>query len=625
MKINVTKLSIITIISLFTLAVIGLSYAYFSTEITGEGKYVTLDTATLKLKYTDNTVLSLDNAIPGDFVTKTFTVENIGTKKVSYNIVWNNLINTINNYDLHLDMKCKSYKNYNTTNQVEEGKCDSFYKAVPYTETSISKDIKRNNEIDIGITHEYTVTITFKNRPYLQNDNLNKSFSGKIDLEEYVDNSVYCTFDGTLTQGAEYVNGQYTYRYKQEGDFALSGLAWHNITSDGWGVQLTDKTSTDAVTSKACTYINNKPIVSMVYMFSDSQATTLDLSNFDTSNVTNMSGMFYQSKATTLDVSTFDTSKVTNMSYMFYNFTNLKTIYVSNKFNTDKVTDSTNMFSGCTNLVGGAGTKYNSSYVDKKYARIDGGTSNPGYFTDIADKPSEPNSFATDSWKTIINAVKNNNIGKYNVGDTKTINMGTYGTHTLRLANKSTPSECSGTGFSQTACGFVLEFADLITTHPMNDSATNTGGWPATTMRTFVNDSIYNALPSDLRNSIINTTVVSGIGSSDSSGSATCFKSTDKLYLLAPREIYNNYDGTYDTANSLTRTLDYYITQGVTTTNYSGAIKRGENISYNQWWWLRNANSQLNYSFSMVYDDGSFINNFGANQSIGVSPAFRIG
>ena len=75
----------------------------------------------------------------------------------------------------------------------------------------------------------------------------------------------------------------------------------------------------------------------------------------------------------------------------------------------------------------------------------------------------------------------------------------------------------------------------------------------------------------------------------------------------------------------MTRTLDYYITQGVTTTNYSGAIKRGENISYNQWWWLRNANSQLNYSFSMVYDNGSFINNFGANQSIGVSPAFRIG
>ena len=607
------------------------------------------------------------------------------------------------------------------------------------------------------------------------NDIVVPSTHNEITPLENSTNTYFCKTNNTLTQGLQYVNGQYTYAYKQGGQKANSGLAWYNISNNGWGVQLTDKASTDAVTSKVCTYINNKPIVSMSYMFGGSKATTLDVSNFDTSKVTNMGAMFYNSqtttldlsnfdtskvtymsnmfdgsnattldvsnfntsnvtdmsymfhgsqattldvsnfntsnvtdmdsmfyysqattldlsnfdtskvtsmkymfqssqattldvssfdtskvtnmtnmflgsqattldvsnfdtsnvtnmismfswsKATTLDVSNFDTSKVTNMSYMFYDFTNLKTIYVSNKFNTDKVTSSTNMFSGCTNLVGGAGTKYNSSYVDKKYARIDGGTSNPGYFTDIADKPSEPNSFATDSWKTIINAVKNNNIGKYNVGDTKTIDMGTYGTHTLRIANTSTPSECSGTGFSQTACGFVLEFADLITTHPMNDSATNTGGWPATTMRTFVNDSIYNALPSDLRNSIMNTTVVSGIGSSDSSGSATCFKSTDKLYLLAPREIYNNYDGTYDTANSLTRTLDYYITQGVTTTNYSGAIKRGENISYNQWWWLRNANSQLNYSFSMVYDDGSFINNFGANQSIGVSPAFRIG
>ena len=532
------------------------------------------------------------------------------------------------------------------------------------------------------------------------NDIVVPSTHNEITPLENSTNTYFCKTNNTLTQGLQYVNGQYTYAYKQGGQKANSGLAWYNISNNGWGVQLTDKASTDAVTSKVCTYINNKPIVSMSYMFGGSKATTLDVSNFDTSKVTNMGAMFYNSQtttldlsnfdtskvtymsnmfdgsnattldvsnfntsnvtdmsymfhgsqattldvsnfntsnvtdmdsmfyysqATTLDLSNFDTSKVTNMSYMFYDFTNLKTIYVSNKFNTDKVTSSTNMFSGCTNLVGGAGTKYNSSYVDKKYARIDGGTSNPGYFTDIADKPSEPNSFATDSWKTIINAVKNNNIGKYNVGDTKTIDMGTYGTHTLRIANTSTPSECSGTGFSQTACGFVLEFADLITTHPMNDSATNTGGWPATTMRTFVNDSIYNALPSDLRNSIMNTTVVSGIGSSDSSGSATCFKSTDKLYLLAPREIYNNYDGTYDTANSLTRTLDYYITQGVTTTNYSGAIKRGENISYNQWWWLRNANSQLNYSFSMVYDDGSFINNFGANQSIGVSPAFRIG
>ena len=195
-----------------------------------------------------------------------------------------------------------------------------------------------------------------------------------------------------------------------------------------------------------------------------------------------MSWMFSTSKATTLDVSNFDTSKVTNMSYMFNSSKNLKTIYVSNKFNTDKVTSSTDMFYNCTKLVGGAGTKFVSTKTDKTYARIDGGTSNPGYFTDIADKPKEPESFATDSWVTISNAVKNNNTGKYNVGDTKTIDMGTYGTHTLRIANKSTPSECSTSGFSQSACGFVVEFADIITTHNMNPEGTYNGitfsdGW----------------------------------------------------------------------------------------------------------------------------------------------------
>ena len=341
MKIN--KSYLILIISVLIL-LIGVSFAYFSLEITGNdtAKYNTITTGALKLTFTDTNALTLTDALPGDSATKTISVKNTGTIDTSYNIVWNNLINTINNYDLQLDMKCKSYKNYNTSSKVESGECSSFYKAVPYTETSISKDIKRNNEIDIGITHEYTVTITFKNRPYLQNDNLNKSFSGKIDLEEYVDNSVYCMFDGTLTQGAEYVNGQYTYRYMQEGKYASSGLGWQNITSDGWGVQLTDKASTDAVNSEVCTYINNKPIVSMADMFWGSQATTLDVSSFDTSKVTNMFSMFYKSQATTLDLSNFDTSKVINMSGMFMN-SQATTLDVSN-FDTSNVTDMLSMF-----------------------------------------------------------------------------------------------------------------------------------------------------------------------------------------------------------------------------------------------------------------------------------------
>ena len=110
--------------------------------------------------------------------------------------------------------------------------------------------------------------------------------------------------------------------------------------------------------------------------------TTLNLSSFDTSNVTSMGSMFNQcSSLTALDLSSFNTSKVTNMSKIFYTCYKITTITVSEYFVTDNVTNSTSMFASCLNLKGGAGTEYNLLHVDKEYARIDGGTESPGYFT----------------------------------------------------------------------------------------------------------------------------------------------------------------------------------------------------------------------------------------------------
>ena len=757
-------------------------------------------------------------------------------------------VNNLNPVDTYY--KLLYLKNTNITVKYYESTKDTNDVVTTYNKPNDSITSSNSNIVKLLITNSSTssqnIAFTMKGG-YITNtiqDIITPSTYSEITLVETPStNTYFCTTTNTLTQGLKYVNGQYTYAYKQEGKNS-SSLSWRNITTDGWGVQLTDRTSTDAVTSSLCTYINNKPISSMsnmfVYsqatsinlsnfntskvtnmsamfyksqattldlssfdtsnvtlmdfmfaysqattldvsklntsivknmshmfidsqattldlsnfdtsnvtnmysmfegsqattldvsnfdtskvtdmrmmflksqattidvssfdtsnvtnmssMFSNSQATTLDLSNFNTSNVTNMSDMFHYSQATTIDVSNFDTSKVTNMSYMFWNSkstmldvsnfntsnvtnmsymfyysqattldvsnfdtskvtnmsymfsgskattldlnnfdtskvtdmsymfnraTNLKTIYSSDKFNTDNVTTSTNMFLSSTNLVGGSGTKYNSSHIDKTYARIDGGTSNPGYFTDITDVP---NSFSTDSWKTIIKAVKNNNISKYNVGDTRTIDMGSYGTHTLRVANMSTPSECSTSRFSQTACGFVLEFADIITTHTMNDTYTNVGGWPATSMRIFVNNDIYNLLPSDLKNGIIDTTVVSSYGSEDSSN----FTSTDKLYLLSPTEIWSdwksNSGSNYDTARDVTRQLDYYKNEGVTTSNYSKAIKFYN--STDDWWWLRSARSIGDYSFYNVYYYGGWSYD-SATDTYGVSPAFRIG
>ena len=227
--------------------------------------------------------------------------------------------------------------------------------------------------------------------------------------------------------------------------------------------------------------------------------------------------------------------------------------------------------------------------------------------------------FATDSWSTIIANVKAGNGSEYKVGSTKEVNLGTtYGTHTLRVANTSTPSECSTTGFSQTACGFVLEFADIITTHKMNDTNINKGGWPVTSMRTFVNNDIYNSLPNEIKNAIIDTTTVSGHGNTNYNN----FTSTDKLYLLAPKEIYTNFSNSWDSAKDLTRTLDYYTAQGVTTNNYSGAIKK--NGTSASGWWFRAANSFTPGNFLRVTSNGDFVE-YVADYAFGVVPAFRLG
>ena len=254
---------------------------------------------------------------------------------------------------------------------------------------------------------------------------------------------------------------------------------------------------------------------------------------------------------------------------------------------------------------------------DIEYISGNGSMENPY----IIDAPSlVPESFATDSWKTIIRAVKNNNTGAYHVGDTRTIDMGDLGIHTLRIANKSTPSQCSGSVFSKTACGFVLEFADVINTHGMHTKSSNVGGWPACEMRTYVNTTIYNSLPEILRNNIIDTTVISGHGSTSGE---TNFTSTDKIYLLCHVEVHGSNSNTDTVTLNETRQLDYYSAYPVNMTEYSGAIKQLNGT--NQSWWLRTPYATSNTYYRYVYTNGVGTYYTIANYALGLSPAFRIG
>ena len=83
----------------------------------------------------------------------------------------------------------------------------------------------------------------------------------------------------------------------------------------------------------------------MYCMFTNcSSLTSLDLSNFNTSNVTDINGMFYNCGALTdLNLSSFNTSNVTNMSYMFDNCSSLTHLDISN-FDFTNVTNYNSMF-----------------------------------------------------------------------------------------------------------------------------------------------------------------------------------------------------------------------------------------------------------------------------------------
>ena len=147
--------------------------------------------------------------------------------------------------------------------------------------------------------------------------------------------------------------------------------------------------SCSRLTSLDVSKFDTSQVTNMWSMFeSCSSLTSLDVSKFDTSQVTDMSSMFYGCKSlTSLDVSKFDTSQVTKMGSMFGNCSSLTSIYVSEYnettgkgWTTKNVTDSDEMFTRATKLVGGNGTKFNSSYIDATYARIDK-EGEPGYFT----------------------------------------------------------------------------------------------------------------------------------------------------------------------------------------------------------------------------------------------------
>ena len=171
----------------------------------------------------------------------------------------------------------------------------------------------------------------------------------------------------------------------------------------------------DSLSSINVNSFNTASVTDMTGMFAEMPSiTNLDLRAFNTSKVTKMgcsavtgitpvsdteatysvnaSGMFAKmDNLLTLDISSFDTSKVQIMGCLFTNCKKITTIYASNKWSLQSVTYSHIMFMGDDALVGGSGSAYDNSIYksgstwldidDSSFAKIDGGSSNKGYFT----------------------------------------------------------------------------------------------------------------------------------------------------------------------------------------------------------------------------------------------------
>lgn len=130
------------------------------------------------------------------------------------------------------------------------------------------------------------------------------------------------------------------------------------------------------ITSIKLSKFNTSNVTDMGSMFGECNSlSSIDVTNFNTSNVEEMSGMFSECKSlTTLDLSSFNTEKVTRMRSMFSFSSSLTTIYASEKFVTNNVTESYKMFGGCKALKGAIA--YDENKTGQECANC-----NDGYFT----------------------------------------------------------------------------------------------------------------------------------------------------------------------------------------------------------------------------------------------------
>ena len=170
------KKQTILVVASLLLVVLSVTLAYFTAQIIGKGKDVSVSSADLKIIFTDSDgAISGSNIEPGWSDTKTFTVENNSKSEYKYNIVIKDLLNTFvtNGY---LQYKITSTNGgYNMTE----------FKDVPKSSVATDTILAYSVVIPNGVTQSYTIEFKYVNDESVdQSDDMGKKLSGKLFITE---------------------------------------------------------------------------------------------------------------------------------------------------------------------------------------------------------------------------------------------------------------------------------------------------------------------------------------------------------------------------------------------------------------------------------------------------------
>ena len=165
----------LVIVSLLVV-VLSVSLAYFTAQIIGKGKDVSVTSANLQIVFTDSDGAITGNDIePGWSTTKTFTVENNSKETYKYNIVIKDLVNTFVT-EGYLQYKITSTNNgYNMTE----------FKDIPKSSAPKDTILAYSVSIPVGITQSYTIEFKYINDESVdQSDDMGRKLSGTLFITE---------------------------------------------------------------------------------------------------------------------------------------------------------------------------------------------------------------------------------------------------------------------------------------------------------------------------------------------------------------------------------------------------------------------------------------------------------